>query len=80
MGNKDVISVLNDQGQMIEIKIIDAIKIGNSKYVIVSSEGSDDAHAYKEVTTHGEVEYQSIGSGTEFKRVLEAYNSKQVNV
>ncbi|GAA0176827.1 hypothetical protein SH2C18_01710 [Clostridium sediminicola] len=79
MENENVMTVVNDLGQPMKIKIIDAIKIGSSKYVIVSGEDSDEAHAYKEVTTHGESQYQSIGSGAEFKRVLEAYNSKHAN-
>jgi hypothetical protein len=79
MEEPNSMSVVNDQGQTINIEVIDAIKIGKSKYVIVSGQNSDEAHAYKEVTTHGKTEYESIGSGTEFKRVLEAYNSKHTN-
>jgi hypothetical protein len=79
MEEPNTMSVVNDQGQTINIEVIDAIKIGKSKYVIVSGQNSDEAHAYKEVTTHGKTEYESIGSGTEFKRVLEAYNSKHTN-
>ncbi|MCY6354589.1 DUF1292 domain-containing protein [Clostridium sp. ZS2-4] len=75
MENKQTIEVKNEFGKKVELEIVDALKIGNDKYVIVSQKGSDEANAYREVNRNGEVEYASIGEGSEFKRVLEAYNS-----
>ncbi|NFF29429.1 DUF1292 domain-containing protein, partial [Clostridium botulinum] len=53
------------------------ITIKNDRYVIVSIPGSNNANAYREISRkNGEIEYASIGSGAEFKRVLDVYNAK----
>jgi len=71
------ITVENEYGKMVELEFIDKIVIGNDTYVIVSMPGSGDANAYREVSRgNDQIEYASIGSGAEFKRVLEAYNAK----
>ncbi|WMJ80465.1 DUF1292 domain-containing protein [Clostridium sp. MB40-C1] len=73
----NTITVKNEFGKMVKLEIVDALKVGDNKYVIVSEKGSDTANAYKEVTKNEkEIEYASIGGGAEFKKVLEAYNSK----
>ncbi|MCY6371355.1 DUF1292 domain-containing protein [Clostridium ganghwense] len=76
METKQTITVKNELGKKVELVVVDAIKIANDKYVIVSQQGSDEANAYREVNRNGEVEYTSIGAGAEFKRVLEAYNTR----
>ncbi|ABK61407.1 MULTISPECIES: DUF1292 domain-containing protein [Clostridium] len=78
MENQQSIMVKNEYGKDMELELIDVITIKNDKYVIVSMPGSDTANAYRAVNRkNGEVEYASIGSGAEFKRVLEAYNAKE---
>lgn len=78
MENQQSIMVKNEYGKDMELELIDVITIKNDKYVIISMPGSDTANAYRAVSRkNGEVEYASIGSGAEFKRVLEAYNAKE---
>lgn len=71
------ITVKNEFGKTVQLELIDRIKLGNDEYVIVAMPGEEKANAYREVSRgNGEIEYASIGAGPEFKRVLEAYNSK----
>ncbi|MCY6483348.1 DUF1292 domain-containing protein [Clostridium aestuarii] len=76
MAEQNTITVLNEFGKPVELELVDALKVGENKYVIVSEKDSDVANAYKEVRKNGEVEYASIGSGAEFKNVLQIYNEK----
>ncbi|KOA19657.1 hypothetical protein CLHOM_17460 [Clostridium homopropionicum DSM 5847] len=71
------ITVENEYGKKVELELIDRLVIGNDKYVIVSPPGTEEANAYREVSRgNGQIEYASIGSGAEFQRVLQEYNSK----
>lgn len=77
METLQTITVKNELGKKIELELIERIKLGNDDYVIVSMPGAENANAYREISRgKGEIEYASIGQGAEFKRVLEAYNSK----
>ena len=76
MATNKMITVTNEFGKEVELEVIDALKIGEDKYVIVSEKGSESANAYKEIGRDTQIEYASIGAGAEFKKVLEAYNSK----
>jgi len=74
--NKNI-AVYNELGKKIELELIDVVKIGEEEYVIVGPKDSDEAYAYKAINRIGnEIEYMSIGSGSEFNRVLEKYNSQ----
>lgn len=77
--NKPFMTVQNGKGETVELELVDTITITPNKYVIVSEVNSDNAFAYKVNTKSGEVKYQSIGEGAEFKRVLQAYNEKHKN-
>ena len=74
MKTNETITVLNENGEKVDLELIDAIKMDGNEYVIVGPKGSDEAYAYKSVVRNGETEYMSIGQGEEFKRVLEKYN------
>lgn len=77
MMHKEIIEVYNDLGKKIELEIIDVVKINSDEYVIAGPKDSNEAYAYKAVKrTASEIEYMSIGSGAEFNRVLEKYNSQ----
>ena len=73
MKTNETITVLNENGQKVDLELIDAIKMDGNEYVIVGPKGSDEAYAYKSVVKNGETEYLSIGQGEEFKRVLQKY-------
>lgn len=77
METLQTIKVKNEFGKEINLELIDRIQLGNDTYVIVSMPGEENANAYREVSrSKGEIEYASVGSGAEFKRVLDAYNAK----
>lgn len=74
MKPNEIITVVNQNGEKVDLELIDAIKMDGNQYVIVGPKGSDEAYAYKSVVKNGETEYLSIGQGEEFKRVLEKYS------
>jgi uncharacterized protein YrzB (UPF0473 family) len=74
------INVTNEDGKQEKLEIIDALKINQKEYVIVSPVDSDNAYAYKVIGEHnGEREYESIGNGKEFQMVLQKYNELHGN-
>ena len=74
MKTNEIITVLNENGDKVDLELIDAIKMDGTDYVIVGPKDSDEAYAYKSVVVNGEVEYKSIGQGEEFKKVLKKYS------
>ncbi|WP_373898170.1 DUF1292 domain-containing protein [Haloimpatiens sp. FM7315] len=73
------IQVLDENGNNKSLEVIDVLAIENAHYVIVSSKDSENAHAYRAMPKGKEIEYLSIGAGTEFNKVLEAYTKKHKN-
>lgn len=70
------ITVYNEQGNPVQMELIDVLKVDNSEYVIAGPKNSNEAYAYKLINrSNGEVEYKSIGTGKEFDKVLSKYNS-----
>ena len=76
MNANETITVVNEFGKKIDLELIDAIKLDGNQYVIVGPKDSNEAYAYKSVVKNGEKEYFSIGTGEEFKRVLDKYNQE----
>jgi hypothetical protein len=76
MNANQTITVVNEFGKKIDLELIDAIKMDGNQYVIVGPKDSNEAYAYKSVVKNGETEYFSIGTGEEFKRVLDKYNQE----
>ncbi|HEY8892843.1 MAG TPA: DUF1292 domain-containing protein [Clostridium sp.] len=74
MKTNEIITVINDNGEKVDLELIDAIKMDGNEYVIVGPKDSDEAYAYKAVLVNGETEYKSIGQGEEFKKVLQKYS------
>ncbi len=70
----EIITVLNENGEKVDLELIDAIKMDGNEYVIVGPKDSDEAYAYKSVLVNGETEYLSIGQGQEFKKVLKKFS------
>lgn len=70
------INVMDQKGNPIKLEVIDILNVQDNQYVIVSAADSDEAYAYRAVPKGKEVEYVSIGAGSEFNKVLEAYNEK----
>lgn len=77
MQTNEIITVLNENGEKVELEMIDDIKVDGIDYVIVGPKDSDEAYAYKSVLVNGEMEYTSIGQGPEFKRVLQKYSEQE---
>ncbi|MBC8059595.1 MAG: DUF1292 domain-containing protein [Clostridiaceae bacterium] len=76
MKNNKIITVLNQNGEKVDLEFIDAIKLDGKEYVIVGPKESNEAYAYKSVVKDGETEYLSIGQGEEFTRVFQKYNEQ----
>lgn len=74
MKTNELITVVNENGEKVDLEFIDAIKMEGNEYVIVGPKNSDEAYAYKSIIKNGETEYLSIGQGEEFKRVLQKYD------
>ena len=70
------IMVENDKGQQVELEVIDRLTLDGNEYVVVSEKTSDNAYAFKVEMKNGKKDYQSIGDGPEFAKVLKAYNLK----
>ena len=77
MKSNEIITVLNENGERVDLELIDIIKIDEKEYVIVGPKESDEAYAYKSVVKNGEREYLSIKPGEEFNRVLEKFNEQE---
>ena len=77
MKTNEIITVLNENGEKVDLEMIDAIRVDGTDYVIVGPKDSDEAYAYKSVLVNGEMEYTSIGQGEEFKKVLQKYSEQQ---
>lgn len=76
---KDKITVKDENGKRVDLEVIEALKVDNKEYVIVSIPGTEDAHAYRTEVKNGERDFISIGNGDEFKRVAEAYKEIHKN-
>ena len=74
MKTNEIITVVNENGETVELELIEAIKMDGNEYVIVGPKDSDEAYAYKSTRKDGEIEYKSIGQGAEFKKVLQKFN------
>lgn len=73
------IDVIDENGKKIELDVIDVINIENNEYIIVSSDDSDNAYAYKAVKNNNEIEYVSLKAGNEFNKVLNAYTARNIS-
>ncbi|WP_010233691.1 DUF1292 domain-containing protein [Clostridium arbusti] len=76
MQTNKLITVLNENGEKVDLEFIDAIKMDGNEYVIVGPKDSNEAYAYKSIIKNGETTYLSIGQGEEFKKVLQKYNQQ----
>ena len=74
MKTNELITVINENGEKVDLEFIADIKMDGTEYVIVGPKDTNEAYAYKSIITNGETEYLSIGQGDEFKRVLQKYN------
>jgi hypothetical protein len=75
MKHNEIITVYNDMGKEVELELIDIVSLGSNEYVIAGPKDSNEAYAYKAIRKSGtEIEYMSIGAGSEFNRVLEKFN------
>jgi len=72
----EIITVMDENGQKVDLELIDAIKVDGTDYVIVGPKDSEEAYAYKSVKVGNEIEYTSIGQGAEFKKVLQKYSEQ----
>jgi Protein of unknown function (DUF1292). len=78
MNDSQIITVTNEFGKEEKLEIIEIVSVESSQYAIVSPVGSDLAYAYKMIRRGNEIEYKSIGEGSEFNAVLEKFNSMNV--
>lgn len=77
MKTNEIITVLNENGEKVDLEMIDEIRVDGTDYVIVGPKDSDEAYAYKSVLVNGQMEYTSVGQGAEFKKVLQKYSEQQ---
>ena len=75
MENPEIITIKNEFGKEEKLEVIEIINIEKNQYAIVSSVGSEEAHAYRMTRKGNEIEYKSVGVGQEFKAVLDKFNA-----
>ncbi|MCT4509652.1 MAG: DUF1292 domain-containing protein [Tepidibacter sp.] len=74
--SKERVAFLDDQGNKVELEIIEKINIEEEKYVLLAKEeNEEDAYVYKIVEEDGVEQYIAVNDDEEFERVLEEYNS-----
>ncbi|MEG2353091.1 MAG: DUF1292 domain-containing protein [Clostridium sp.] len=73
------IIVENANGEEVELELVEKFNIEEKEYVILSQLNKDDAFAYRVDEKNGVKKYASIGAGSEFKKVFDAY-SKSIEI
>ena len=68
------ISVEIEAGKIENLQIIEELNIDKNHYIIASPEDSQEAYAYKTIDRKGFREFEAIGPGKEFDRLLEEFN------
>lgn len=76
MKNEKIMEVENDQGVKIQLEVIDKFKVDGKDYVVVCEKGKDNANAFRLEEKNGIRDFISIGSGAEFRKVLEEYGRR----
>ena len=74
MEGKFIIKVMDEEGNKVELELIDTIVLDSQEYAILAQvEEEDDAYIYKVETIDGKKHYSYIEDDEEFERVSEAY-------
>ncbi|OPJ63039.1 hypothetical protein [Clostridium oryzae] len=68
------ISVEMESGKIEKLQILEELNIGSNHYIIAGPENSDEAYAYKTVDANGFREFEAVGPGKEFDKLLQEYN------
>lgn len=77
MSDSLIIKVLNEDGEKIELQLIDSLVVDGQKYVLLAPVGEeDDAYVYKAISLGDNKEsYEYIEDDEEFNKVLDAYEA-----
>lgn len=74
METEETITIVDEHGERRNLELIDKISLDGVNYVIVGSENSDKAYAYKAVVKNNETNYIALTEGSEFQKVLKKFN------
>lgn len=77
MSEENIITVLNEDGEKIELQLIDTIEMDENLYALIAPVGDEeDAYVYKIVyDAEGKKHYEVVEDDSEFDRVLEKYEA-----
>ena len=77
MSDSLIIKVLNEDGEKIELQLIDSLVVDGQKYVLLAPIGEeDDAYVYRAISLGDNKEsYEYIEDDEEFNKVLDAYEA-----
>lgn len=77
MSDSLIIKVLNEDGEKIELQLIDSLVVDGQKYVLLAPIGEeDDAYVYRAIPLGDNKEsYEYIEDDKEFNKVLDAYEA-----
>ncbi|AHM57397.1 hypothetical protein EAL2_c21160 [Peptoclostridium acidaminophilum DSM 3953] len=76
MTDAELIKVQDEEGNDIELELIETIELDGNEYVILAPAGQEeDAYVYKVVDSPEGKKYVAIEDEDEFERVAEEYES-----
>lgn len=76
MTDAELIKVQDEEGNDIELELIETIELDGNEYVILAPVGQEeDAYVYKVVDSPDGKKYVAIEDEDEFERVVEEYES-----
>lgn len=77
MSDNLIVKVVNEDGEKIELQLIDTLTVEGQKYVLLAPVGEEnDAYVYRVVDLgDNKSSYEYIEDDEEFNRVLDAYEA-----
>jgi len=76
MEEKEIMKFRDEDGEVIELEIVEKLLIDNDNYLILAPlDDEDDAYVYKVVEENDSIRYIEVEDDNEFNRVLEKYTS-----
>lgn len=76
MTDKKLVTFLDEEGNKIDLEVVDTLEIEEEKYALLAPTGDEeDAYVYRVVEVDGKEEYIEVLDDDEFQRVLEEYES-----
>ena len=76
MEENKIITMLDEDGEKVDLELIEIIELDENKYALLAPIGEDDdAFVYKIEMVDGKEQYIAVEDEAEFERVLEEYDS-----